>query len=267
MAIRMHTGDLPRPMKMSVGGTCNGHVVKSVQYEGHGAHAGGSPHLGINALNAAMVAIHSMNANRETFRDDEMVRFHGIINRGGDAVSAIPSDVRLEWRVRAGSISSVHENNKRLDRSFKAGALAVGAKVNINTIPGYFPIHNDKTMKNIFIESAQYVIGNDHLQIVSDDVNIGHSSDLGDLSYVLPTLGFNVAGISGVGHGKDYLVEDWENTIINTAKVYATFTIDLLHSDASPAKKVISSAKLDMTRSEYLKFQREQAEEIHFDGA
>ncbi|PZC49344.1 MAG: Metal-dependent amidase/aminoacylase/carboxypeptidase [Chloroflexi bacterium] len=24
MAIRMHTGDLPRPMKMSVGGTCNG---------------------------------------------------------------------------------------------------------------------------------------------------------------------------------------------------------------------------------------------------
>lgn len=267
MAIRMHTGDLPESIKMSVGGTCNGHVVKFVQYEGRGAHAGGSPHLGINALNAAMVAIHSMNANRETFRDDEMVRFHGIINRGGDAVSAIPSDVRLEWRVRAGSISSVRENNKRLDRSFKAGALAVGAKVNINTIPGYFPIHNDKTMKDIFIESAQYVIGKDHLQVVSDDVNRGHSSDLGDLSYVLPTLGFNVAGVSGVGHGKDYLVEDWENTIINTAKVYATFTIDLLHNDASPAKKVISSAKLDMTPSEYLKFQRGQAEEIHFDGA
>ncbi len=159
MAVRMHTGNLDEPLSMSVGGTCNGHVVKFVRFIGRGAHAGGAPHLGINALNAAMLAIQSMNANRETFRDGDMVRFHGIINRGGDAVSAVPSDVRLEWRVRAGSIEAVRENNAKLDRSFKAGALAVGAQVKITTIPGYFPIRNDQTLKGVFIRNAEAVVG------------------------------------------------------------------------------------------------------------
>ena len=267
MAVRMHTGNLDEPLRMSVGGTCNGHVVKFVRFIGRGAHAGSAPHLGINALNAAMLAIQAMNANRETFRDADMVRFHGIINRGGDAVSAVPSDVRLEWRVRAGSIEAVRENNAKLDRSFKAGALAVGAQVKITTIPGYFPIRNDQTLKGVFIRNAEAVVGEQALQVVSEDVNRGHSSDLGDLSYIMPVLGFNVGGVTGVGHGKDYVVEDWDNTVINTAKVYAAMIIDLMYGDAASAKEVIAKARPEMTRNQYLTFQREQAAQIDFDGA
>ncbi len=103
--------------------------------------------------------------------------------------------------------------------------------------------------------------------MVSEDVNRGHSSDLGDLSYIMPALGFNVGGVTGVGHGRDYVVEDWNNTVINTAKVYAAMIIDLMYGDAAAAKEVMSKARPEMTRDQYLKFQREQAAQIDFDGA
>ena len=84
--------------------------------------------MGINALNAAMIALSGINANRETFREQDTVRVHGILTRGGDAVSAVPSNVTLEWRVRSGNLDAVVQNSAKVDRSFKAGALAVGGK-------------------------------------------------------------------------------------------------------------------------------------------
>ncbi len=267
MALHMHTGNLESPARLSVGGTCNGHVAKFVQFIGRGAHAGGAPHMGINALNAAMIAIQSMNANRETFRDADSVRFHGIITRGGDAVSAVPSDVRLEWRVRAGTMESVRLNNEKLDRSFKAGALAVGARVKITTIPGYFPIHNDPNLKAMFIPNAQELVGKEGLRVVSDDVNGGHSTDFGDMSQVLPVLGINVGGVTGQAHGNNYVVTDWENAVVDSAKVVAMSIIDLMYGDAAKAKEVAAKAKPPMTREQYLAFQRSQAADVDYDGA
>ena len=108
----------------ALGGTSNGHVVKYVKFIGRGAHAGSAPHLGINALNAATFALQAINSNRETFKDDETVRIHGIMSKGGEAVNAVPADVRLEWRVRSGTPKAVVANSAVVDRCFKAGALA-----------------------------------------------------------------------------------------------------------------------------------------------
>ena len=44
----------------SVGGTTNGHVVKYVSFIGKAAHAGAAPHRGINALQAAMIALNAI---------------------------------------------------------------------------------------------------------------------------------------------------------------------------------------------------------------
>ena len=85
----------------SLGGTSNGHLVKYIEYTGQGAHAGAAPHMGINALNAANFALAAIHANRDTLREQETARIHGIITRGGEVVSAVPADVRLEWRVRS----------------------------------------------------------------------------------------------------------------------------------------------------------------------
>jgi len=103
MAMMCHTASDMGEHKFAVGGTSNGHVVKYVQFLGRGSHAGSAPHMGINALNAASFALQAIHNNREVFRGEDTVRVHGIMTKGGEAVNAVPADVRLEWRVRTGS--------------------------------------------------------------------------------------------------------------------------------------------------------------------
>ena len=56
--------------------------------------------MGINALNAAMIALSAIHAQRETYQDPDTVRVHPIITQGGVAVSSVPADVRMETYVR-----------------------------------------------------------------------------------------------------------------------------------------------------------------------
>ena len=83
MAMMVHTSSSAEDSKFSVGGTSNGHLVKHVRFIGRAVHAGGAPHRGVNALQAAVVALNALNAQRETLRNEESVRLHGIVTSGG----------------------------------------------------------------------------------------------------------------------------------------------------------------------------------------
>lgn len=139
MSIMFHvldTGD----KKVLVGPESNGFIGKEVKFIGKEAHAGSAPYEGINALNAAMLAINNVNAQRETFKEADRVRFHPIITKGGDIVNVVPADVRMESYVRARTIDSMIDANKKVNRALIAGAMAVGAEIEITELPGYLPI-------------------------------------------------------------------------------------------------------------------------------
>ena len=92
LAMMIHTHSRPDENGMAaVTASNNGCVVKQIRYVGKAAHAGGAPHLGINALYAAHIGLAAINAVRETFRDDDAIRVHPIITRGGDLVNVIPA--------------------------------------------------------------------------------------------------------------------------------------------------------------------------------
>src|SRR5712692_11494407 len=143
----------------AVGGTSNGHVVKHIRFIGKAAHAGGAPHEGINALQAAMVALNALNTQRETLRNEDAIRLHGILTKGGAAVNSIPADVRYEGRVRGRSLEAITDANLKMDRCLKAGALALGAKVHIVTIPGYLPMQNNALLMDLFKSNAAHMVG------------------------------------------------------------------------------------------------------------
>lgn len=267
IAMMCHTASDMGDRKFAVGGTSNGHVVKYVQFKGRGAHAGSAPHLGINALNAASFAIQAMNSNREIFRSEDTVRVHGIMTQGGEAVNAVPSDVRLEWRVRSGSPQAVVKNSKIVDRCFKAGALAVGADVRITNIPGYLPMRHDSQLQELFRRNAAELIGESRILVMAPRRNRGGSTDMGDLSQILAACHPYVAGAVGTGHNKDYVVDDYESAVINPAKIMAMVVIDLLASGADAGKEVTSSHRPAMTKEAYMKFQRDRAEVIEYSGA
>jgi metal-dependent amidase/aminoacylase/carboxypeptidase family protein len=87
---------------------------------------------------------------------------------GGDVVSSVPADVRLEWRVRSSSHNAVVKNNLIVDRCFKAGALAVGASVKIANIPGYLPMRSDLVLQDLFLGNASELVGRERVTVMED---------------------------------------------------------------------------------------------------
>jgi amidohydrolase len=91
LSMMIHTTPRPEERKAGVPTSTNGCVVKTVRYLGRAAHAGGTPHRGINALYAAQIGLMAINAVRETFRDEDTIRVHPIITHGGSQVNVIPA--------------------------------------------------------------------------------------------------------------------------------------------------------------------------------
>ena len=164
LAMMVHTAsNMQETTKFSTGGTSNGHVVKYVKFIGKASHAGGSPHMGVNALQAAMVALNALNAQRETLRNEDNVRLHGIMTRGGAAVNSVPADVRYEGRVRGRTADAIADANDKMDRCLRAGALTMSASVEIVTLPGYMPMKNNDPMMDLFERNASDIVGADEV--------------------------------------------------------------------------------------------------------
>ena len=119
---------------------------------------------------------------------------HPIITHGGSQVNVIPADVRIETYVRGKTVEAILDANVRVDRALKAGALALGAQVEIETLPGYLPLFNHEGMAKYFLANASAQLGADSV------TQLGHrsgSTDMGDISHVMPTLHPYIGGASG----------------------------------------------------------------------
>jgi len=261
LAMMLHTTANPAEKMMCISNTNNGTLAKRIQFIGRASHAGGAPHLGINALNAATMALSAINFNRETFRDEDSIRVHPIITKGGEAVSAVPADVRMETFVRGRTMEAIMDANTKVDRALRAGAMAVGAQVKIQTIPGYMPLQQNKGMAEIFRANAAELVGEENVGYVEHRAG---STDMGDISHLMPTIHPYVGGATGLSHGANYVIEDYGLSVIKGAKALAYTAIDLLGDGSSVADGIVGGQRPDMSVNEYLKFMRDLASEETF---
>ena len=251
MSLMFHaldTGD----KKVLVGPVSNGFIGKEVKFIGKEAHAGSAPYEGINALNAAMLAINNVHAQRETFKEADRVRFHPIITKGGDIVNVVPADVRMEAYVRARTIESLIDANKKVNRALMAGAMAVGAEIEIKEIPGYLPILRHDSMEKVLRENINFIGIKDEEIIEGGDFT--GSFDFGDVSHIIPTLHPMFGGITGALHTRNYSITDEEFAYLAPAKSLALTVVDLLFDNAKIGKEILNNFKPTMTKKEYLEF-------------
>jgi len=219
--------------------------------------------MGVNALYAAQIGLGAINAIRETFRDEDTIRVHPIITHGGSQVNVIPAEVRIETYVRGKTVDAILDANKKVDRALRAGALALGAKVEIETLPGYMPMQCDPALTRAFKDTAVGLVGEDGWR------EIGHrtgSTDMGDLSQVMPVLHPHMGGARGTGHAADYEIADPTLAYVIPAKALAAMAVDLLADGAASAREILRSAKPPMTRAQYLAFQRGIARREVYEG-
>ena len=247
---------------LGTGGSNNGMIGKTIQFIGKAAHAGGSPHLGVNALNAANLALAAIHAQRETFRDADTVRVHPIITRGGAVVNSVPADVRMETYVRASNVPAILNTSEKVDRALRAGALATGASVRITTNPGYLPAKYDGRLTDVYRHNAASLVGDDNV------IELNHSTgctDMGDVSQIVSTIQPTANGTSGNGHGIDYIVENYDLAVNKAGKAMGMTVIDLLADGGDVGKKIAGSFRAPMPISEYLGRMRSFRSDVTYD--
>ena len=264
MAVMIHTKSPAREDGThGVGISSNGFLAKTVTFRGVAAHAGGAPEQGVNALYAAHLALAGINSHRETFRDEDCVRVHPIITKGGDLVNVIPSEVRLETYVRAKTAEAIRDAASRVDACLKGAAMAMRCRVEIDTVPGNLPLNNDANLRDLFRRNAATLFEEDGYR---DYPHGGGSTDAGDLSQLMPVLHPVMAGAHGEPHSVDWHIADTANGYVSPSKTLAMMAVDLLADDAGTGRQVLEEFTPGMSRDEYLSVQEDVFRTEVFDG-
>ena len=229
----------------------SGFIGKLIRFKGREAHAGARPFDGINALNAAALALLSINSQRETFREKDRIRVHPIITKGGDLVNIVPADVRMETYVRGRNRPAILDASEKVNRALRGSAYAIGAEVEIEELPGYLPLIQNEAMSGFFAENAEALLGRG-TNIYGEEL-MG-ATDAGDLSFLMPFIHMSTGGYTGDAHSKNFFMSDPEMACVMPAKAMALTAIDLLYGNAEAARKVKEEFKPRFMKESYLKF-------------
>lgn len=156
-----------------------------VRYSGVASHAAAAPHLGRNALDAAVLGYVNVAALRQHIRPDE--RIHGIFTKAGDAANVVPSQTEAVWFVRSPTMSGLELLAERVHSALRAGADAAGCEVSIEDASHTFanmldnPILVDRYVANAARVGRSVVGPTEARRVVG-------STDMGNVSHVVPSI-------------------------------------------------------------------------------
>lgn len=251
MAMMVHAQGNCSGSDVYIGGGSTGFVAKKINFIGKAAHAGGAPHEGVNALNAAMAAMMCIHTMRETFRDEDKIRVHPIITNGGELVNVVPSLVTMETYVRGATPSAIKDASDKVDRAIRGACYAIGAECEIVNYKGYMPLSQAEPLSVIFEDNAVNLVG---ASSVHRGVDMVGSTDMGDLGHIMPIIQPTVGGFNGSLHAKEFSVADKQAAYVTPAKLMAMTVIDLLGEGAEAALEIKKKCPPAMTKEEYLEF-------------
>ena len=249
--------------KETVGG--DGFIGKMITYRGVESHSGGAPWNGVNALNAVALGLMGIHSQRETFKDADAIRVHYVMTKGGDSLNVVPSEIRMELMVRGATVEAIKDACMKVDRALKAGAMAVGAEVEIENIPGYLPTprYGTPELARVLKANAIDVVGEEN--VVSGmwrspgpiKVPGGGVSDSNDMLSIMPHCGLGVGGAAGRGHSREYVMTDKYNAYVAPCKIYAGALIDLLWNGGKVAQKVLDEHEPVVAKDKYMDYWRD----------
>lgn len=250
MVAMVHAHPNTPDYKLFLKGGSLGFTAKNIRFIGKASH-GAAPFEGKNALQSATLFLNGINANRETFRDEESIRIHPIITKGGEIVNSVPDDVRIETYVRGRSTEAIEKGCNIVDRCANAAASMMDCTCQIQTIPGYLPLKQDENLSDVMALAGEKVLGKDKIFYGVDMVG---STDLGDLCHLLPSIQATMGGFLGNQHAQDFKVVDLKQSCFLGGALIAQFAYELLSDDAKKAKFVIDNYKRLLSDKEYFDY-------------
>lgn len=202
-----------------------------VGFHGKAAHAGAQPEEGINALEAMILSFNAINSLRQHIRDAS--RISGIITDGGEAANIVPAHTAANFIVRSEDDGYLEELKEKVMGCFTGAAAATGAKLEYRWGEHYAAMRNNLTMARLFRKNMQSL---GHNILLGDNTLMNFSTDVGNVSQVVPTIQPMVAIAAGdvMIHSPQFVEaaagEDALQYLLKAAKAMAMTAADLLAS-------------------------------------
>lgn len=266
VAMHWHAGDrnavMTNPTKAN--------ISAKFRFHGQAAHASGAPYRGRSALDAVESMNYMVNMMREHIPQD--ARIHYVITRGGEAPNVVPAFAESYYYVRHKDREMVRSIFERVCNAARGAALGTDTKVdweitggvhdllpnaalaavvqaNLEQVGGVIYDEKEKAFaaalgktlpagRSGSVETAALILP----LVIDADGEGGGSTDVGDVSYTVPTIGVRTATWVPGTPGHSWQAAACGGTTIcakarvNAAKVLALTAVDLFTQPALIAK-------------------------------
>ncbi len=187
----------PASNNTSTDAGCLARVAIGVEFHGKSSHAGGSPHLGINALDAMNLLFAAIGCWRQQL--PEPARVHGVITHGGDLANIIPSHTQANFYVRSDTYDEALNMLEHFKRMVEGASLMTGCTHTLDlTVKSTKPRIPNTPMNNLYKEAME-TLG--HTVHIPSRPGRG-STDFGNFSSNIPGIHpyFKTSTVPVAGH-------------------------------------------------------------------
>jgi len=188
------------------------------RFYGLSSHAAASPDRGRSALDAVEAMDHMANMMREHV--PQTTRIHYVITNGGKAPNIVPDYAEVYYYVRSPQRDIVEDVWGRLQKAAEGAALGTGTRYEMELIGGVYEMLPNDVLAGLmsanlqqvggytlnptelaFAKQIQQTEGMRQVDLASTqsvspgrpDPSSGGSTDVGDVSWVVPTIGLGAA--------------------------------------------------------------------------
>ncbi len=192
---------------------------KSGRFRFHGiaAHAASAPDRGRSALDGVEAMNYMVNLMREHVPQES--RIHYVITDGGDAPNIVPEFSEVYYYVRHPQTETVKELFERVVNAARAAAMGTETRVEYEVMHGNYPVLPNETLAALvdgnlrklgglsYSRSEQQFANTIYETLIKPTLPLGSeeqvqpfvfrqgmgSTDVGDVSWTVPTVGFGTA--------------------------------------------------------------------------
>lgn len=188
------------------------------RFYGVASHAAGSPERGRSALDAVEAMNHMVNMLREHVTQE--TRLHYVITNGGEAPNVVPAFAEVYYYVRHPKRDEVKSVWERVEKAAQGAALGTDTRVEVELTGGVYDLLLNETLGKIVDANLRIVGGytyTDQEKAFASKIQesfkgkvpslentnsispfqlrggLGGSTDVGDVSWVVPTAGLSTA--------------------------------------------------------------------------
>lgn len=207
----------PSPVNDASPGASLANKSAKFRFYGQASHAAAAPQRGRSALDGVEAMNYMVNLLREHVPQE--TRMHYIITRGGEAPNIVPEFAEVYYYIRNPEVANVIEIFERVVDAAEGAAQGTGTRMEYEVIHGLYNLMPNETLAKLMYENLKEVGGVHYSEReaafaaeISETLGKskaplswaeeiqpfqpregGGSTDVGDISWVVPTTGMGAA--------------------------------------------------------------------------